>query len=121
MAAGWGPRLRLARLAVAPSGKALADQLNVSPQRWSHWEVERHPPAFDAMLMLKHWHGVSLDWIYAGDPSGLRGSLIQRMLSVPPSPKIERAQTLLRSSLMAGLPHDRDGHLHEPQGQLKRR
>lgn len=121
LAAGWGQRLRLARLAVAPSAKTLADRLNVSPQRWSHWEIERHPPSFAAMLMLKHWHGVSLDWIYAGDPSGLRGSLIQRMLAVPASPKVDRAQALLRSTLLAGMPSEQRQTLHEVSEPLKRR
>lgn len=115
LVAGWGSRLRLARAVVAPSAKALAEQCGVSPQRWSHWERERHPPAFAAMLVLKHRHGVSLDWIYAGDPSGMRGWLIQQMLGVPANKDVEAAQLLLRSTLLAGGASAAPGAFHETQ------
>jgi transcriptional regulator with XRE-family HTH domain len=121
LAAGWGSRLRLAREAIAPTAKALADAVNISPQRWSHWELERHPPSFDAMLALKHWHGLSLDWIYAGDPSGLRGGLIQRMLAVPAHPRVEPALTLLRASMLAGSTGEPRRTVHEPAGAFKPR
>lgn len=117
MAAGWGQRLRLVRKVVAPSARALAQACNISPQRWSHWEKERHPPEFRAMLLLKHWHGVSLDWIYAADIDGLPGHLIRRMLAVADHPDIDQAKALLRSKLMTGATGDKPTTLHErPSG-----
>jgi transcriptional regulator with XRE-family HTH domain len=69
--AGYGVRLRVARKALGLTAKALCTELNVEPGRWSHWENERHPPDIETMLALKHRHGVSLDWIFDGDPDRL--------------------------------------------------
>jgi transcriptional regulator with XRE-family HTH domain len=100
LADGYGWRLRAARRARGLKAVELARDLNVSPQRLSHWEVERHPPDLHAMLLLKRLHKIPLDWIYAGDPESLQGGLAQRLLALatepdaPPGLRQFRAQML---------------------------
>lgn len=113
LAAGWGGRLKLARMVISPSARALAVACNVSPQRWSHWETDKHPPEFRAMLLLKHWHGVSLDWIYAGDADGLSGHLIRKMLGVADQPDIANAKQMLRARMLAGATGEPRRQMHE--------
>jgi transcriptional regulator with XRE-family HTH domain len=79
---GYGPRLVAARKALGLKANELARLLNVTPQRLSHWENERHPPPIEAMLALKHLRGVTTDWIYSGDPNGLPMSILQPMITL---------------------------------------
>ena len=92
--AGYGVRLRVARKALGLTARALCTELNVEPGRWSHWENERHPPDVAVMLALKRRHGISLDWVFAGDPDRLpwhiaNGILVQA--SHPDAPAAVRA------------------------------
>lgn len=81
MMRGYGQRLVAARKALGMSARALADLLGVSPQRLSHWETEKHPPDITAMVALQRMRGVSLDWIYAGDPTGLKLPILQALVT----------------------------------------
>jgi len=92
--AGYGLRLRVARKALGMTARALCAELSVEPGRWSHWENERHPPDIPTMLALKHRHGISLDWIYDGDPDRLPWHVAQGIVtqaSHPDAPAAVRA------------------------------
>jgi transcriptional regulator with XRE-family HTH domain len=102
LAAGYGARLKGARRAVARSAKALAEEFNISPQRWSHWERERHPPDFYTMLALKHRHHISLDWIYSGDWRNLPGNILQSLLHQAKEPDAPRALIVFEAQFLAG-------------------
>ncbi len=99
LAHGYGQRLRLVRMALGLSAKALAEECGVSPQRWSHWENERHAPIFHIMLRLKLRRRIPLDWIYAADPDGLPAGLVRDMLALEPKDEITEALQALRTKL----------------------
>lgn len=120
LAAGYGARLVATRKAIAKTAKALAAEVGMSPGRWSHWETEKHQPDLVAMLALKLKYGVSLDWIFAGDPSGLRYELAQRIVSVASNRnESEQVQALVhlfgRSNIAGpGLPGMHEGQTRPP-------
>lgn len=120
IAAGYGARLLAARKAVAPSAAALAREVGVTKGRWSHWENERYPPDIHVLLALKMRHGISLDWIFAGDPSGLRLDLAQRIVQVasnrdePPA-----VQALVNLFGQSNLAREGAGGLHESRSPFR--
>jgi transcriptional regulator with XRE-family HTH domain len=81
LARGYGQRLVATRKALGMSARDVQDMLNVSKARLNHWENERHLPDITAMLALKRLRGVSLDWIFAGDPSGLPNRILQHLVT----------------------------------------
>jgi transcriptional regulator with XRE-family HTH domain len=81
LARGYGQRLVATRKALGMSARDMQALLNVSKARLNHWENERHLPDITAMLALKRLRGVSLDWIFAGDPSGLPSRILQHLVT----------------------------------------
>jgi transcriptional regulator with XRE-family HTH domain len=118
LANGYGDRLTVARKALGKSAKALAAEMGVSPQRWSHWERERHPPDFYVMLALRHRYSISLDWIYAGDWRGLPGHILQRFLSQSQIPGAPRALVIFRAQFLAGTEGFLSSALHDDRRPL---
>ena len=66
-----GARLRRVRLALGPNAAALAAEFGVTGPRWSHWENGRHLADVRIMVRLSRRYGVTLDYLYKGDESGL--------------------------------------------------
>ncbi|MGX9966090.1 helix-turn-helix domain-containing protein [Roseomonas sp. F4] len=80
---GCGDRLTATRLALGfVTQTDFAESLGITVQRLNQWEHEKHPPDIHVMARLKRNHFVSLDWIYMADPSGLKWSLIQRLVTL---------------------------------------
>ena len=75
-----GARLRAVRLALGLTQKDLYEPLGVKAATWNHWESGKRLPDPLVMVKLKEMHGISMDWIYAGDPSALPFSLAKIML-----------------------------------------
>ncbi len=75
-----GARLRAARLALGLTQKDLYEPLGVKPATWNHWESGKRLPDPLVMAKLKDMLGISMDWIYAGDPSALPFSLARVVL-----------------------------------------
>ncbi len=121
LAAGYGTRLRAARQAIGMKAKDLAEECGASPQRWSHWEVERHPPDFHAMLALKHRHQISLDWVYAGDWRGRPGHILQRLMNLALAEDAPPALSRFRAEFTMGDRAFLPVGLHEQQASIKRR
>lgn len=66
-----GLRLKAARIALGFNQKDLYDSLDVGASTWHNWESGKRTPDLFVMLNLKQRHGISLDWIFDGDPSNL--------------------------------------------------
>jgi ribosome-binding protein aMBF1 (putative translation factor) len=81
LARGYGQRLVATRKALGMSARDMQELLNISKARLNHWENERHLPDITAMLALKRLRGVSLDWVFAGDPSGLPNRILQHLVT----------------------------------------
>jgi len=75
-----GARLRAARLALGLTQKDLYEPLGVKPATWNHWESGKRLPDPLVMTKLKEMHGITMDWIYAGDASALPFSLARVVL-----------------------------------------
>jgi DNA-binding XRE family transcriptional regulator len=91
--AGFGDRLKLARLWLRLNQAALARDVGASPQRWNHWEKGRYEPDLAIMVRLKQAHQISLDWVFAEDYRNLPPAFIQFLVSygaAPDAPAIAR-------------------------------
>lgn len=75
-----GNRLKAARLALGLSQKDLYDALGVKAAAWSHWESGKRMPDPVVMFDLYERHGITLEWIYGGDPKGLPFGVAQIVL-----------------------------------------
>lgn len=79
-----GGRLYLTRLALGfDSQKKLTDQFpSISTSLWNNWETDDNEPTRAAIEPFYERFNVSLDWIYRGDASALRGDLWLRICEV---------------------------------------
>lgn len=74
-------RLRATRRALGLSQRDAANVAAVSEQRWSNWERGEHLLDLMAAIRFAERFGVTLDWLYRGDPSGLPYALAERLLT----------------------------------------
>lgn len=118
--AGFGLRLRVARKALGLTARALCTELSVEPGRWSHWENERHPPDIPTMLALKQRHGISLDWIFDGDPTGLPWLVAQGIVTQASHPDAPIEVQALAARFGRRVPIGPPPTLNEPRAKLKR-
>lgn len=80
-----GRRLRRARIAVGyPVRQAFADDMREPHDNVRKWELGDHlvPPAF-VTEMWKRW-GITHDWIYRSDPSGVPKKYYDALLTEDP-------------------------------------
>ncbi len=77
-----GYRLRLTRVAIGvlDGGRpiaqgAFAEAAQLQPNTYNQFEQGRRLISVQAALQICDAYGITLDWIYAGDPSGLRYDL----------------------------------------------
>lgn len=75
-----GNRLKAARLALGLSQKELYDAIGVKAATWNHWETGKRMPDPMSMAELYRRHGVTMEWIYAGDPKALPFCVAQIIL-----------------------------------------
>lgn len=75
-----GNRLKAARIALGLSQKELYETLGVKAAAWSHWEGGKRMPDPVVMFELYKRHGITLEWIYGGDPKGLPFGVAQIVL-----------------------------------------
>ena len=72
-------RLITLREAVEPSAAELCRRTGLAANRWSQYESGERPITLAAATILCDKYGVTLDWIYRGDESGLPARLIKSM------------------------------------------
>lgn len=75
-----GMRLKAARLALGLSQKEVYEALGVGASTWHHWESGKRTPDPLVMAKLQKLHGISLDWIFAADPSNLPHRIVGKTL-----------------------------------------
>lgn len=77
-----GKRLRRAREALGfTQAKRFADLIGVTKDNLSNWERGVAEVPTEIVLKLRATFGVDPNWIYAGDPSGLRQELRDKLLT----------------------------------------
>ncbi|WP_442918185.1 helix-turn-helix domain-containing protein [Magnetococcus sp. PR-3] len=79
--AAVGDRLRAAREAVGCSQKSVCDSLDAHITTWNKCEKGKRMPGPMVMVRLQARFRISLDWIYAGDPSMLPFSLAEKVMA----------------------------------------
>ena len=75
-----GERLRVTREALGLSQATFAKAAKVSASAYNQYERGRMRPAIDQAIRLCEGHKLTLDWIYRGDPSGLKYSLADQII-----------------------------------------
>ena len=77
-----GERLRLLRVAAGyPNQVEYADAMNISPQRYNHWERGRRLPDLWAIGRICAMTGATADWIYFGVVGAMPIDLMRRITS----------------------------------------
>lgn len=77
--AGVGRRLALTRRAFGFTQGEFADPAGMSQPQYSQFEVGKRLLTLPYALQLCDQYGLSLDWLYRGDPSALAFSLVQKL------------------------------------------
>lgn len=72
-------RLLILRKSLDISAADLCRMTGLAPNRWSQYESGERRITLGAAMLLCDKYGVTLDWIYRGDESGLPVRLIERM------------------------------------------
>lgn len=88
-------RLELSRRALGMTAAQLCRQSGIAPNTWSQWENGVGRPDLDGALQLTRTFGLTLDWIYEGDISGIRHELavkIEELAKEPPPLKSARGR-----------------------------
>jgi len=75
-----GRRLAATREALGITQAELRRQLRVDPPRWNPYELGKRRITIEVALGLRLAFGVTLDWIYVGDSSGLPPRLHKRIV-----------------------------------------
>lgn len=91
-----GRRLALVRRALGLNQKELSEKLNVLNSRWSNWELGGNQIPPSETRKLKHLlPGLTQDWVYDGDRSGLPhrlAELLDKLESEPEEPTKKRGR-----------------------------
>lgn len=75
-----GERLRLLRVASGYESQVeYAEALNISPQRYNHWERGRRLPDLWAIGRICTMTGATSDWIYFGVMGAMPPDLMRRI------------------------------------------
>lgn len=75
--ASIGARLELLREWRGSKQKDMAALAGVSPQAWSNWIKGRARPDIEQVWALCRETGITADWVYFGDRSGLSAVFVQ--------------------------------------------
>lgn len=67
-----GERLAITRAALGYSQKDFAESAGLKPSAYNQYETGYKLPSVNAAISLCDRHKLTLDWIFRGDPSGLR-------------------------------------------------
>lgn len=76
-----GERLALVREALGLRAIDICRELNVGENTYSQWESGRSRPNLDDAIRFCRRYGVTLDWLFLGDISGVNFSLAQNILA----------------------------------------
>jgi transcriptional regulator with XRE-family HTH domain len=73
--AAVGLRLAMARQSLGLAQNAFCERAGIHPTAYNQYERGKKRPSIEAAIGLCEEYGMTLDWIFLGDPSGLRYEL----------------------------------------------
>lgn len=76
-------RLKMMREAIKLSQAQLCREIGVAQNRWNQYETGERRITLDVALRLKRRFGVTRDWIYDGDISGMPHGLAVKLTGAP--------------------------------------
>src|SRR5262245_59121325 len=53
------------------------DRAGIAPTTYNQWELGAKRPSIESAIALCECYNLALDWIYRGDPSGLRHDMAE--------------------------------------------
>lgn len=74
-----GKRLRDTRVALGVKAADICRAIDIDPNRWSQYENGSRKLTMVVAIRLCETYGLTLDWLYRGDPSGLPVRLHQKL------------------------------------------
>lgn len=75
-----GRRLKAARDALGLSQADICRAVDVSPSRWNQWETGGKLPDALVMAEVSRRYGITMDWVFAGNPAGLPHAISSKLL-----------------------------------------
>jgi transcriptional regulator with XRE-family HTH domain len=81
--AAIGHRLGLFREALGLTAAQLCREIGLAENTWSQWEIGKRNPDKLYIYKLVDTYGVTLDWIYLGNPAGLPYQLASKLVRHP--------------------------------------
>lgn len=90
-------RLRQLRAALGISQAQLCRRSGIEPNAWNNYEKGRNRISIDHALKVKRTFGVTTDWIYQGDLSGVRSDVAEKIAATP----VENVESAVRSKRRA--------------------
>ncbi len=79
-----GERLRALRVSVTDNQSEFCRRVGIASNTWNQYEKAVSRPDLDRATQIVQTFGVTLDWIYLGDPSGLPHQLAVRIAAARP-------------------------------------
>lgn len=79
---GVAARLMLTRQALGLAQNEFADRAGLASNTYNQYEKATNMPSLDAAHKLCDAYGLTLDWIYRGDPSNLRYALADAIKAI---------------------------------------
>lgn len=73
-------RLRATREALGINQAEFAERANIPNNTYNQYEQAKGRPSLDFAFKLRDTYGLTLDWIYDGDPSGLPHRIAKNLL-----------------------------------------
>jgi transcriptional regulator with XRE-family HTH domain len=73
-------RLRATREALGIKQAEFAERANIPNNTYNQYEQAKGRPSLDFAFKLRDTYGLTLDWIYDGDPSGLPHRIAKNLL-----------------------------------------
>ena len=80
--AAVGKRLQLTREALKSAKGAFAASAGIPSNTYSQYEGGKRLPRLDFAVRLCDRYELTLDWIYRGDPSGLKYNLAEKIIEL---------------------------------------
>lgn len=81
-----GKRLKLTRLALGLSQVKFSELCGIAPNTYNQYETAKNKPDIEFGVMIALGVGVTLDWIYLGDHSGLRYDIADKIRKLRSEP-----------------------------------
>jgi transcriptional regulator with XRE-family HTH domain len=94
--AAIGRRLELTRQVIGVQQNEFCERARIATNTYNQYERGKKRPSLENALKLCETYGLTLDWIYRGDPSALRYSMADAIKAL----KQERSQTKTRTRLV---------------------